>query len=287
MSHPRSPRPLESINRKIAGEYKTAAFVRTGVHAKTANKDISALSSFWRWLEPRGLATENVWRGQSLPKSKANGATKGSSSKRPYTDAEVAALFAANPPPLLLDAMTIAALSGMRVEELASMRAGDIKASGPIPHIDLKGTKTAAARRLVPIHPDALPIILRRTKGKAARAYLFDELPTPAKDSAMERSQPISKAFTRLRRGIGGTLDQREEGARQANTDLHSLRRWFVMSAREALLKGAQGYSPWTIAEVVGHAKGDVGLEMTMSRYAGDETLEAKAACVRAVKLPR
>ncbi len=63
-------------------------------------------------------------------------------------------------------------------------------------------------------------------------------------------------------------------------------RGWFVMSAREAILKGAQGYSPWTIAEVVGHAKGEVGLEMTMSRYAGDETLEAKAACVRAVKLP-
>ena len=59
----------------------------------------------------------------------------------------------------------------------------------------------------------------------------------------MERSQPISKAFTRLRRGIGGTLDEREEGARQANTDLHSLRRWFVMSAHEALLNGAQRYS--------------------------------------------
>ena len=102
----------------------------------------------------------------------------------------------------------------------------------------------------------------------------------------MERSQPISKAFTRLRRSIGGTLDEREEGARQANTDLHSLRRWFVMSAREAILKGAQGYSPWTIAEVVGHAKGEIGLEMTMARYAGDETLEAKAACVRAVRLP-
>jgi hypothetical protein len=29
-----------------------------------------------------------------------------------------------------------------------------------------------------------------------------------------------------------------------ADTDLHSLRRWFVMSAREAILKGAQGYSP-------------------------------------------
>lgn len=36
----------------------------------------------------------------------------------------------------------------------------------------------------------------------------------------------------------------------------------------------------------MGHAKGDEGLEMTMSRYAGDESLDAKAACVRAAKLP-
>ncbi len=46
----------------------------------------------------------------------------------------------------------------------------------------------------------------------------------------MERSQPISQALTRLRRSIGGTLDEREAGARQANTDLHSLRRWFIWS---------------------------------------------------------
>jgi hypothetical protein len=39
------------------------------------------------------------------------------------------------------------------------------------------------------------------------------------------------------------------------------------------------------VAEVVGHQKGDLGLSMT-SRYAGRETMEAKAACVRAVKLP-
>ena len=62
--------------------------------------------------------------------------------------------------------------------------------------------------------------------------------------------------------------------------------RWFIWSSREAILKGAQGYSPWTIAEVVGHAKGEVGLEMTMARYAGDETLEAKRAFVEGVRLP-
>jgi hypothetical protein len=40
-----------------------------------------------------------------------------------------------------------------------------------------------------------------------------------------------------------------------------------------------------TVAEVVGHQNGDLGLSIT-SKYAGRETLEAKAACVRAVRIP-
>ncbi len=40
-----------------------------------------------------------------------------------------------------------------------------------------------------------------------------------------------------------------------------------------------------TVAEMVGHQKSDLGLSMA-SRYAGRETMEAKAACVKAVRLP-
>jgi integrase len=181
--------------------------------------------------------------------------------------------------------MTILALSGLRVEELARMKAADLhELHGPIPYAALKGTKTQAAVRDVPIHPDALAIILRRAKGKALDAYLFDELPTPPADSAMERGQPITKAFGRLRQRLG--IDEREQGARQANVDLHSLRRWFISKARDAISQGAQGFTMYTVAEVVGHQKGELGLSMT-SKYAGRETMEAKAACVRAVRLPQ
>ncbi len=72
---------------------------------------------------------------------------------------------------------------------------------------------------MVPIHPGSLPIILRRIKGpdgsmKKADGYLFDELTTPREDSAMERGQPITKAFGRLRQKLG--IDERIEGQRQA-----------------------------------------------------------------------
>jgi integrase len=276
------PPTVEGVTKRVASDYRMATFVRPGINAKTANKDISALSSLWKFAERRGLVEDNPWRGQSLPKAKA--AADGTQ-KRPYTDPELAALLSAErASPMLRDAMTILALSGMRVEELARLRVGELRdLKGKLPYIGLQGTKTQAALRDVPIHPDALPIIVRRSEGKRADAYLFDELPTPSADSAMERGQPITKAFGRLRQRLG--IDERIEGQRQANVDLHSLRRWFIAKARDAINAGAQGFTMYTVAETVGHAKGELGLSMT-SRYAGRETLEAKAACVRAVRLP-
>jgi integrase len=276
------PPTVEAVTKRTASDYRMATFVRPGVNPKTANKDISALSSLWKFAERRALVEDNPWRGQSLPKAKA--AAEGTQ-KRPYTDEELAALLASeHASPMLKDAMTLLALSGMRVEELARMKVGDIRdATGRLPYIALRGTKTQAALRDVPIHSEVLPIILQRANGKVEDAYLLDELPTPPVDSAMERGQPITKAFGRLRQRLG--IDERVEGARQANVDLHSLRRCFIAKARDAINAGAQGFTMYTVAEVVGHQKGDLGLSMT-SRYAGRETMEAKAACVRAVRLP-
>jgi hypothetical protein len=81
--------------------------------------------------------------------------------------------------------------------------------------------------------------------------------------------------------GIG----ERAEGPRQASKDLHSLRRWHIAKCRDSQNAGATGLTMYTVADNVGHAKGGLGLSMT-SHYAGRETLEAKAACVGAVKLP-
>jgi integrase len=185
---------------------------------------------------------------------------------------------------MIHDAVRVLALSGMRLEELARARVGDLRdLDSALPYVALKGTKTAAARRDVPIHPDALPVILRRVDGKAADAFVLHELKTPPEGSAMDRGQPITKEFGRMRKRLG--INDREEGARQANVDLHSLRRWFIARARDAINAGAQGFTMYTVAEVVGHQKGDLGLSMT-SRYAGRETMEAKASCVRAVRLP-
>jgi integrase len=274
---------IEGVTKRIAGDYRMT-FIRAGTNAKTANKDISFISSLFKFAERQGLVEDNPFRGQSLPKGKAQTGA-GTAHKRPYRDDELARLLESAPATHgLRDALVVLALSGMRTEELARLKAGDLHLTGAIPYIQLRGTKSAAAARLVPVHVTALPILLGRARGKKGGDYLFEDLPTPREGSAMERGQPWTKAFGRLRLKVG--ITERQPGARQDNLDLHGLRRWFIARARDALNGGAQGFTLRTVAQVVGHKAGEIeGLSMT-ARYAGAEPLEALAAAVRAVRLP-
>ena len=144
---------VEAITRRIASDYRDEAFVKAGVHPRTANKDLSVLSGLWKHAERKALVENNPWRGQSLPETSS--ATRGAH-KRPLTDSELATLLSSeHASPLLKDAITILALSGMRTEELARMKVGDLRdLTGPSPYVSLRGTKSTAARREVPIHPE-------------------------------------------------------------------------------------------------------------------------------------
>jgi integrase len=227
---------VETVTRRAVADWRRDTLIRPGVHHKTANRAISSLSSFWRWLELQGhVQRESPWRGMALPKGKTtapNGATTGqskSAEKRAFTDPELTALLTAeDTPPLLRDGMRCALLTGARIEELFSIRVGDLRLTEAIPYIDLKGSKTQAARRTIPIHPDLMELVRRRAKGKGAEAWLFDDLREVPEGSIVERSQPVSKAFTRLRRRLAAalpSLDQRTEGSRQADVDWHTFRR--------------------------------------------------------------
>jgi integrase len=285
------PPTLQAVTKQAAASYRDEAFVRAGVHSRSANKDLSALSGLWKHAERKDMIQGNPWRGQFLPQSPAS-----SSHKRPLSSDEVKRLLAAlsatarlaTPPTpmqgLLRDTVAVLACSAMRVEEWATMKGADLRdLDGPIPYVALRGTKTASARRDVPLSPTILPIIRRRAALAGPEGYLVGELNTPPEGSAWGRGQPITKEFGRLRMRLG--IDEREAGARQANVDLHSLRRYAIAAMRDALNAGATGYSMRTVAQLVGHDTGGLGLSMT-SHYAGEEPLEAKAKAVESIRLP-
>ncbi|MGV6872370.1 tyrosine-type recombinase/integrase [Pseudochelatococcus sp. B33] len=272
LSKSRLPVAVERITRRMAGRYVTEAFVGTGANPRTANKDISCLSSFWRWLEIKEYVSTNIWARQSLEEPEP--AKK--DAKRPYTDDEMKALFAGEPAPFLRDFMTIAALSGMRIEEIARLTVADVETGW----FDITAAKTPAGIRMVPIHSALTEVIERRcggatgTKGKDPQASLFPELPVPKEGSAIERSQKVVKAFTNYRRKVG--VDDVPEGARQSRVDFHSFRRWFITKAEQA------GQPPHFIEALVGHKR----LGMSLGKYSAGPLREQLRAVVEAVKLP-
>ncbi|MER2267418.1 tyrosine-type recombinase/integrase [Methylobacterium oxalidis] len=274
---------VEAITKRAVGQFIRERFIETRAAPGTANKAITGLASLWNWMDKRGHteALLSPWSGQFLRKERRGTSDRdpGETAKRPFTDAEVATLLSGLSDPLLADFCRVAALTGMRREEIATLRVRHI--TGGI--IKVPGTKTAAAVRDVPLHSGLVPLIERRTSGKGLNDYLFHELPAQTSD-ARGRGAPITQAFTRKRRALG--IDDRADGERQSRIDLHSFRRWFILKAREALEGGATGFTAWTIADVVGHSREEGPLGMTMGRYPGRANIRALKACVEAVRLP-
>ncbi|KQQ15512.1 hypothetical protein ASF56_23800 [Methylobacterium sp. Leaf122] len=284
----RTPKTVEAITQRVAGRFIHDQFIEPGVSIKTANKDLSALRSYWRWLAKRHGTKENPWLQQSLeaPKQRRE---EGSAKKRPFTDHEVRTLLKGIRSEREREFSKMSALSGLRLEEVAGLRVRDC-ANGCLRVTD---SKTPSGLRTIPAHPALVPLIAKRSKDKTPEAYLFHDLEEQRPGSKRDRSAPVSQAFTRERRRLG--VDERaSEAQRQSNVDFHSWHRWFVRKAVEGLERGAKGYTPWTIANVVGHKVEDGTLDgiklplgMTMGVYAGEASLEAMRACVEAVTLPK
>lgn len=258
---------LRRVSRRVAGEF-VDHLIETGISTATANSLTSSLGVYWTWLGRRIGIEGNPWVGQTR-KAKEDEAT---ADKRPFTDDEVARLLSGETYGTLHDLMRIAALSGMRISEIARLTV-----DGAADNVfRVTEGKTAASIREVPIHPDLASIVVRRSAGKSGDDRLFDELKgSPSRKK--EVSAKASERFTQYRRDIG--IDERAEGQRQSDVDFHSFRRWFITKAEVA------GQLPHLISSVVGHAEGRKG--MTLGTYSGGPSLTQKKAVVEAVRLPK
>jgi integrase len=255
---------LAVVDRREAGLY-AEHLSATHKSPQTVSSLLTSLSSYWRWMERRGLTKENPWRDQSPELRTA----PTDADKRPFTDAEVRQLLTGETYTTLHDMMRIAALSGMRIEEIGRLTVADCE--GGV--FNVRVAKTKAGVRRVPIHPDLGPVVARRTAGKDRAAFLIEELRPVASG---ERSAKASERFTDYRRRLG--VDERGEGQRQSNIDFHSWRRWFATKAEEA------GQEPHIISAVVGHKLGRQG--MTLGVYSGGPSEEQMRAVVESVRLP-
>jgi integrase len=221
----RHPATIEAITPRVAGVYITDTFSGPGAHSITANSKISVLSSYWRWLGKRMGVVVNPWAGQSFRKPSKR--MNGERTKRPFTREEMIALLVGPADQEVADAIRLAALSGMRLEELYRLKVADC--AGGI--FDVRQSKTDAGVRKVPIHRDLAAIVARRIEGKDRSDFLMHE---GGKADGRERSAAISKRFGRYRQSVGA--HDREDGRRHSRIDFHSLRRWFILNPAVGLI---------------------------------------------------
>lgn len=256
---------IEAVTPAVAGRFVTEEMVQRHVQWASANRKITALSAYWRWLRKRAGVTAHPWQGQSLSKGSGRNTDD---RKRPFTDAEAALLLGGGADTELADAMRVAALSGMRLEEIYRLTVADC-ADG---WFRVRHAKTRAGVRRVPTHPDLAALVARRCAGKAADDFLMHEPGAPRK--SRERSAALSKRFGRYRQDCG--VHDRAEGKRHSRVDFHSWRRWFVTKARNA------GIDRAVVAAVVGHEAGN----LTDDVYSGGPGAALLRGCVESVTLP-
>jgi integrase len=231
----------------------------------TAKAKRSALSAYWDWLVTREDARENIWTGHKMPKG------KGKTDMREFTTDEMVALLEGTAAQPMADFIRVAALTGMRREEIALLRVEDTVGDW----FNIREGKTAAATRRLPIHSGLTDIVTARSANKGPTDFLFHDLPKSG-GKGRGRSEKIGERFTTYRRRVGAD-DLRDDG--RSRVDLHSFRRWFVTEAVRH-----SGQPVHVVSEIVGHSEGRSG--MTIGTYAGGSLDVAKTAVVESVKLP-
>ncbi|MCZ8035913.1 MAG: tyrosine-type recombinase/integrase [Novosphingobium sp.] len=268
---------VEAVSRKLAGGY-VSRLLKDGLSPARIRDIASAFSTYWVWMERRGIAPDgsNPWRDQGVPKVRKReafliGEDVDDDEPRPFNTEELVKLFeGVGDNAGLRDLMLLSLLSGLRINEACCLTVGQC-AGG---QFDVKGTKTKAARRRVPIHPDLTALLQRRTADREPDEWLLPEAGDPDKDG--KRGGNMSAAFYRLRLDVG--VDDRPGGVGKSRVDFHSFRRWFIT---ETVLAGTP---PHVVRQVVGHEQPKN--DPTLGTYFKGEMTEAKRSCVDVVKLP-
>jgi integrase len=269
---------LDGVDRRTAGRYVDSL---VAMHPVTRSKHLMALRGYWGYLHIRGLIEGGdkrgaPWTDQEMPDRSGRSDRDEVEPERPFTADEVKTLLTSPWPDRMkvehraqvMDSLRLSLLSGLRLGEVVSLRVEDVDDVS----IKVRAGKSAAAIRTVPLHPDLVELITRRTLGKASGTPLFDELV-----GERDPEDACGKRFRRYRERIGVREDI--EGVRRSRVNFHSARRWFATSAVHA------GCSERHVEDVIGHKAQQV--RGVLGAYVpGGASWEQRKAVVASVRLP-
>ncbi len=151
----------------------------------------------------------------------------------------------------------IGAYTGARIEEICSLRCGDVNLEKKFIAIDT--SKTEAGKRQIPIHTKLMPL-LKRLLRASDDDYVLSGL---GLNKYGDRSNAVGKRFGRLKKALG--FDRQHV--------FHSIRKTLVTKLENA------GVPENLAADIVGHEKPRI----TYGLYSGGATLEVKRQALQKI----
>lgn len=234
----------------------------------TINKHLKMYATFYKWAVKNGYAETNVFDEACLKDTRSK-----KSKRSPFTVDEVNTLFAARPiteysVPWRYWLPVLALYTGARINELCQLRVKDVQEINGIYAISVtdesedQSIKTAASRRLIPVHQDLVKLgfiryIQRYTKPDQR---IFPEL---KRSKTRLYSDKASSWFSGVK-----------NAALSENLDSENLRKKVFHSYRHTLIdvltKKLKLHNSPIVKAIVGHTDS----EMTTGTYGSDYEIE-------------
>lgn len=235
---------LRDINRTIVTGWLDK--LKTERAPQTIQNYISALAQIWDLARNRyhDAPQDNPWRGHALE------AKSSKVSYEVFAPGELAKVFT-----LLDDEMkavtAIGAYSGMRINEICTLRESSIKTIEGVLCFEITEGKTKSAARIVPVHSKLIPLVKSLLKTTHSGFLFYHASITDRADG--KRSTWHTQQFTRAKRkALGEPAAERKV--------FHSLRHAFVQQLDRAQVPEDR------IALLVGHERGNTESFKTYSK---------------------
>ncbi|RLW74497.1 site-specific integrase [Escherichia coli] len=237
---------LRDINRTIVTGWLDK--LKTERAPQTIQNYISALAQIWDLARNRyhDAPQDNPWRGHALE------AKSSKVSYEVFAPGELAKVYT-----LLDDEMkavtAIGAYSGMRINEICTLRESSIKTIEGVLCFEITEGKTKSAARIVPVHSKLIPLVKSLLKTTHSGFLFYHASITDRADG--KRSTWHTQQFTRAKRKALSELAAERKV-------FHSLRHAFVQQLDRAQVPEDR------IALLVGHERGSTESFKTYSKNA-------------------
>lgn len=253
----------EQVTTKSIKRWVTKMADEENLAAKTIQRMIGQAQTFWSYLVEHEIVKREANPFTALKLTVPKTATR-SIPIVPFKPEEIVEILktpVAQKDAKLTLLIKLGMYTGARIEELAMLRKDDVDLTEGV--LRIRGTKTDAAVRTVPVHPTLLPLLAALDRN-SKDAYVIEGL---AIDSRGERGKAMGKRFGRLKATMGHTGRDKV---------FHSIRKTVATLLEQAEVP--EGVA----ADILGHEK----QTMTYGLYSGGSSLHQKRTAMSKLAYP-